>query len=184
MGSTETARKTAQAINEDERFRGHGPFRFDDSRSDHRFYLDHGVAYYRLTELVAPQAISQWYLGSGGTVGFHTITGMAAIAHLLDSRENAELDFQVWPQEGDQLDGEKHVLVESYPALCPQLDGYGPCRDDHQRDAWRVLQYLVTAVQNGEIGDWFTIAEQPCGRITNVDCRHQIRFEGWIFGLR
>ena len=183
-GQHVTARAMAQAINEEERFDGHGPYRFNDTRSDYRFYVDNGVAYYRLTELAAPQAISQWYLGSGGVVGFHSITGMAAIAQLIDLREKSELDFQVWPQEGEQLDGGKHVLVESYPAICPRRYDDGQCRDDHQRDAWKVLQYLVTANQNGHIGDWFTIAEQPFGRIENVEFHDQIGFEGWIFGLR
>src|SRR5262249_8092440 len=78
-----TARATAQAVNHEERFGGHGPYRFDDSRNDFRFYSDNGVAYYRLTELIAPQGISQWYLGSGGTVGFHTISGLSEIHHLV-----------------------------------------------------------------------------------------------------
>lgn len=180
----ETARLTAAAINEDERFNGHGPYRFDGTRNDFRFYLDHGVGYYRLAELVAPQAISQWYLGSGGTVGFHSITGMAAIAHLVSLREQGEVDFQVWPQEGEQLNGSKHVLVESYPAICPRLDDYGPCRDNDQRDAWKVLRHLATANQSGEIAQWFTIVEQSFGRISKLGFLEQIRFEGWIIGLR
>ena len=100
-----------------------------------------------LTELIAAQSISQWYLGSGGTVGFHTISGLAAIDHLMGLRDAKEIEFTVWPHETMEPDGTKHVLAESYPALCPQLDDYGPCRDndDNQKDAWRVLQHLVTA---------------------------------------
>ena len=33
--------------------------------------------------MIAPQGISQWYLGSGGTVGFHTISGLSAIDYIL-----------------------------------------------------------------------------------------------------
>jgi hypothetical protein len=181
-----TARATAHAVNDSEQFNGHGPYRFDDTRNDFRFCLDHGVGYYRLTDLAAPQAISQWYLGSGGTVGFHSITGMAAIAHLLTLREQGTFDFQVWPQEGEQLDGGKHVLVEVYPAIFPEVPDYGPCRerDNNQRDAWKVLWHLMAANQHGEIGQWFTVAEQPFGRVTNVGFRDQIGFEGWIFGLK
>lgn len=73
-----TARSVAQRINSSASFGGHGPYRFDDSRTDFRFYLDSGTPYYRLVEMAVPQAVSQWYLGSGGTVGFSTITGMAA----------------------------------------------------------------------------------------------------------
>lgn len=179
-----TARATAQAINCDDRFEGHGPYRFDESRSDFRFYLDNGVPYFRLTELITPQAISQWYLGSGGTVGFHTITGLAAIDHLLSLRDAGKLDFIVWPQETLSLNGKKHALVESYPSICPQLDDYGPCRDSHQKDAWKVLQQLVLARSDRTLAEKFTIEEQNCGRVNGVSFREQIQFEGFIFGLK
>ena len=179
-----TARATAQSINDDERFNGHGPYRFDESRSDFRFYLDHGVPYFRLAELLTPQAISQWYLGSGGTVGFHTITGLAAIDYLIGLRDNGEIDFAVWPQETLQPDGKKHVLVESYPSICPSLDDYGPCRDGHQEDAWKVLQRLVAARADGTLPNLFGIDEQKVGRIEGVSFMEQIQFEGFILGLK
>ena len=186
-----TARATALAVNDEERFAGHGPYRFDDSRADFRFYADHDVAYYRLTELVAPQAISQWYLGSGGTVGFHTITGLAAIQHLIEWREAGEIDFRVWPHEVLKPDGSGHVLVESYPAICRPPDDataewWGPCRadDDHQRDAWKVLQYIVAARKDGTLPRAFEIPELRFGRIKDVGFWEQIQFEGCIFGLR
>jgi hypothetical protein len=180
-----TARATAQAVNHEERFGGHGPYRFDDSRNDFRFYSDHGVAYYRLTELIAPQGISQWYLGSGGTVGFHTISGLSAINHLLQEREAGRLDFVVWPHESLAPDGSKHVLVESYPAVCVCPGDYGPCRanDQNQRDAWKVLQTLVKKRDDGTLPRLFRIKEQPFGRITGVDFTKQIQFEGFIFGM-
>ena len=181
-----TARATARAINGEERFQGHGPYRFDESRSDFRFYAANEVAYYRLTELIAPQAISQWYLGSGGTVGFHTITGLAAIHHLIERRKAKEINFQVWPQEVRRPDGSCHVLAESYPAVCPQPDDWGPCRGDdgHQRDAWRVLQYLVGLMRKGTLANAFEIPEFPFGRVENVDFWAQVQFEGFILGLR
>ena len=180
-----TARATAQAINAQPRFGGHGPFRFDESRNDFRFGLDHGVAYYRLTELIAPQAISQWYLGSGGNVGFHSITGIAMLDDLIRRREAGQLDFEVWPQETPLPTGERHVLVESYPAICPKPSDFGPCRDNDadQKDAWRVLVHLVQAHSDGSLGDMFWIKEQPFGRIDGVSFPDQIRFEGAIFGL-
>ena len=94
----ETARSAAQRINSCQRFRGHGPYRFDDNRANFHFYLDNETAYYRLVEMTIPQAISQWYLGSGGTVGFGSITGMFAIHQLMGLRERGEMDFQVWPR--------------------------------------------------------------------------------------
>jgi hypothetical protein len=179
-----TARATALAANNKERFGGHGPYRFNDSRNDFRFYSDNGVAYYRLTELIAPQAISQWYLGSGGTVGFHTISGLSAINHLVHEREAGRLDFVVWPHESLTPDRTKHVLVESYPAVCVCPGDYSPCRanDQNQRDAWKVLQTLLKKRSDGTLPHLFQIKEQPFGRITGVDFKKQIQFEGFILG--
>ena len=53
-----TARAAAQSINNDQWFGGHGPYRIGNDRNDFRFYADNGIAYYRLTELIAPQGIS------------------------------------------------------------------------------------------------------------------------------
>jgi hypothetical protein len=182
----ETARATAQFINDEGRFKGHGPYRFDSNRNDFRFYLDNSVGYYRLTELVAPQGISQWYLGSGGTVGFHTITGLSAINFLIKEREVGRLNFEVWPHEHIAPDGTKYVLVESYPAICPKLDDYGPCQpnDGNQKDAWRVLQMLIAARSEENLSDMFVINEIPFGRIANVPFVEQIQFEGFIMGLK
>ncbi len=116
-----SSRSAAKAINAQENFGGHGPYRFNDNRTDYRFYVDQEVAYYRIAELCCPQAISQWYLGSGGTVGFHTISGLTAIDYLIECRNGKEIDFLVWPQECFLPDGRQHVLVESYPSICPAL---------------------------------------------------------------
>jgi hypothetical protein len=180
-----TTRAMAQAVNADERFGGHGPYRFDENRNDFRFYSDNGVAYYRLTELIAPQGISQWYLGSGGTVGFHTISGLASINHLVEERMAGRLDFEVWPHECMSPNGTKHVLVESYPAVCACPSEYGPCRanDQNQRDAWKVLQALLKKRNYGTLPGLFHIKEQPLGRILGVEFNKQIQFEGFILGM-
>jgi hypothetical protein len=181
-----TSRVAAEGINADVRFHGYGPYRFDDCRTDYRFYIDNEVAYYRQTELVAPQAISQWYLGSGGTVGFHTISGLAAIDGLMKRRDAGLCDFVVWPQETLQPDGKRHVLVESYPAICPLPTDFGPClvKDSHQKDAWRVLQMLITRSVDGTLAELFHIREIPLGRYSGISFMEQVQFEGWIFGLR
>jgi hypothetical protein len=182
-GEQGTARATALSINNDKRFGGHGPYRFDPDRNDFRFYADNGIAYYRLTELIAPQGISQWYLGSGGTVGFHTISGLSAIHHLIQEREAGRLDFVIWPHEGLAPDGTKHVLAESYPALCKSPDDFGPCRDQHQRDAWKVLQMLLMRRSERTLCELFRIKEQPFGRVAGVDFQRQVQFEGFILGI-
>jgi len=177
-----TARAMAHTINALPKFKGHGPYRFNEGRTDYRFYLDHGIAYYRLTELAAPQAISQWHLGSGSTVGFSTITGLSALDYLIALRESGKLNFSVWPFEPIDPDG--HVLVESYPAICPTCANNSQVRGKDERDAWKVLQCLVKATESSEIGKWFDVLSRPFGRIENVDFTKQIRFEGSIFGLR
>lgn len=177
-----TARAAAQVINSMPHLNGHGPYRFDDSRTDYRFYLDNGVAYYRLTELAAPQAISQWYMGAGGTVAFHTITGLSAIDGLISLRDKDNLRFAVWPFE--EIEPSQHVLVETYPAICPKCAHDPSCQGGDEVDAWKVLQMLVAKNRDGSLADLFEIQEQPFGRITGIDARDQIRFEGSIFGLQ
>jgi len=176
-----TARAVAQIINGMDHLKGHGPYRFNESRTDFRFYVDHGVAYYRLTDLAAPQAISLWYLGAGGTVGFHTITGLSAIDWLIGLRDSEGLRFAVWPFE--EVQANEHVLVETYPAICPKSAPDPCCQGNHEIDAWKVLQMIVAKNQNGSLADLFEIREQPFGRITGIDPREQISFEGYIFGL-
>jgi len=179
----QTARAVAQFVNAQKQFNGHGPYRFNDNRTDFRFYLDRQVAYYRLVEQAIPQAISQWYLGSGGVVGFHTITGLAMIEHLIGLREQDRIEFQVWPHEIVGPDGTRHLLVESYPAICPRPEGVGPCEDKHQRDAWKVLLWMIEADERGELARAFKVPSIMYGRCSGVSVEEQIRFEGWIFGV-
>lgn len=177
------ARLVAEQINNLPRFGGHGPYRFNHNRTDARFYLDSGVAYYRLVETAIPQAISQWYLGAGGVVGFHTITGLSALHDLLARRQRGEVDFLVWPQECCTPDNGKHILVESYPALYPAPAGFGDCRDEHCRDAWKALQWMLTTDEAGTLYEAFEIDPVPFGRVEGADFREQVRFEGWILGV-
>src|SRR4051794_27832001 len=78
--------------------------------------------------------------------------------------------FAVWPHEGFLPDGTKHVLAESYPAIFSMPVDYGPCRpdDQHQRDAWKVLQMLLKARNQERLPHLFHINEQRVGRITDV----------------
>jgi hypothetical protein len=178
-----TARAVAQSINKQERFAGHGPFRFNSDRSDFRFYLDHEIAYFRLTELIAPQAISQWYLGSGATVGLQTISGLYAIDRLVREREAGKFDFVVWPLECLDPDGTKHVIAESYPSICPKFVDTVQCRNNHQKDACRVLQMLLLKRNEGKLRDLFRIREQQFGRRADIDFWQQVQFEGFILGI-
>lgn len=204
------SKATAEAINNCKRFQGSGPFRIDDDRTDYSFYLQYGVGYYRLTELIAPQAISQWYFGPYALVGSHTITGLSTLHDLMTLREHSEIDFDIWPHETLAPDGSGHVLAESYPSLSPPLRCYycskpyeqrprkkqqyiprkcgachqdGPWTDEDQEDAWRVLMHLVTALKAGKLSEMFRIPETPFGRCSGVDYWQQIQFEGFILGM-
>jgi hypothetical protein len=177
-----SARSAAQEINASPRFAGHGPYRFDENRTDRIFYQVHGVSYYRLVETAIPQAISQWYLGSGGTVGFHTITGLFTLDELIGLRQRGVVDFVVWPQEGITPTKDKHVLAESYPAIYPQTQDREESHDEHTRDAWRVLQWLLAEDEAGTLMNHFGIEALPFGRAEGASFQDQVRFEGWILG--
>lgn len=177
-----TARETAEQINRWERFAGHGPYRFDPDRSDFRFYLDHGVAYHRLTEMVVPQALSQWYLGSGATVGFSTITGLAMLSRLLSHRDREGLPFAIHPQEPDAVPGARHVLVESYPALIPLNSYTRTLSDRHTRDARKVLGWLYVMCTQRKLDE---VTQVPLERLARLDpnAEKRVQFEGWIAGV-
>ena len=176
-----TARAVAERINGWPRFNGNGPYRFAD-RSNFRFYKDKGIAYYRLVELVVPEAISQWRLGAGVAVGFSTITGLSAIDTLISRRAVGEIDFQVWPQELHKPEGDEHVLVESYPAIFPN-PASGPFKTNDERDAWKVLSWMCDADRIGALSGEFELSPPPFGRIQGIGFEQQIRSEGWIFGV-
>ncbi|CAA9287371.1 MAG: hypothetical protein AVDCRST_MAG93-3639 [uncultured Chloroflexia bacterium] len=178
-----SARGAAEKVNLRPGFGGHGPYRFNKSRTDFRFYLDNGVGYFRLTEIAIPQAISQWYLGSGGTVGFSSISGMVTLHRLMVAREQGLIDFRVWPQEGVVPDADRHVIVESYPAMYPEPTSYGDCRDEHCRDAWKALQWMLGESASGTLMEAFDLPKKPFGRVEGVGFEEQVRFEGWIFGV-
>lgn len=80
-------------------------------------------------------------------------------------------------------DAGKHVIVESYPAIYPEPPNYGQCTDEHCRDAWRVLQWVLGHHEEETLGDCFNIAHMPFER-ADVGVEQQVRFEGWIFGVR
>lgn len=177
-----TGRTTAEAVNAISCLNGHGPYRLTkDDRTERRFYVQHGVGYYRLTELATPQAISQWYLGAGPKVGYHSITGMAALDWLIEKRSEGRASFAVWPQETMEPVG--NVLVESYPSICPRPASWGSAQGEHERDAWKVLQHLVCLNDSGGMARSFVIPELPFGRVKGVEFLSQVQFEGWIIGL-
>ena len=114
-----SARRAAESINLLHRLGGHGPYRFNQDRTDFRFYLDNGVGYYRLIEIAVPQAISQWYMGAGAAVGFGSITGMATLDRLITMRDRGGKDFRVWPQEGivPTNTSSSRAILRSTPSL-------------------------------------------------------------------
>lgn len=153
------------------------------SRADFRFYVQHGVPYYRVIELFMPQAISVWYVGSGATVGFQTITGLVFLAKLLDQRDQGVLDFAVWPHDYSAGSSSRHVLLEGYPSAFPKLDDYGPCKDADQRDAWRMLHWMQATNCKGELEGCFELPSKALNSLGS-DLHDRVQFEGWILGVR
>lgn len=178
-----TARAVAEAINA--RFTDGAPFRFDASRADARWYARHLVPYYRQTELLVPQAISELYFGSGAAVGFHTITFLAALDDLILRRDAGELAFDVWPFEIASAP-RGHVVVECYPALCRGILGApkDPALDPHENDAMVACTWARTLDARDGLASLFDVREVPIGRDTRSSWSAQIQEEGWIFGVR
>jgi hypothetical protein len=181
VGAAGSARATAARINA--RFTDGAPFRTDATRNDARFYRDHGVAYYRQVESLVPQAISAWYLGSGGTVGFHTIAGMYTLSLLLAARDRGELSFRVWPHEGITLAEHGHVLAECYPAaMAAKARAVPTGTSPDERDALGIVGWLLDRAAANTLGRSFALGELPFGRVEGVPWGEQIVFEGWMLG--
>jgi len=181
-GAHGTARATATAINKRDKRHCGGPYRFDESRNDFRFYVKHHVPYYRAIELFMPQAISVWYVGSGATVGFHTITGLCSLAKLLKRRDKGDVRFTVWPHEGIEPPTTGHVLLEGYPAAFPKLADYGPCVDQDQRDAWRMLAWMQRSNLQGRLERHFRLPVDALSTL-GPNIIERVQFEGWIIGV-
>ena len=165
------ARDVAESINE--RFGNASPFRTNASRNDPRFYLEHGVPYFRLTEQFAPQAISQWYIGSGAAVGLSTMTGLACLGRLVHRREAGRADFSVFPFE--ELKG-RHVIVEIYPALYGSVETKVP--KGHRHDAEKSARWLRKHCKGREV---LSLPSIP--KVDPVLLRKQALAEGWILGI-
>jgi hypothetical protein len=182
QGTVGSARSTGERINA--RFPDGAPFRTDETRNDGRFYRDHHVAYYRQVESLVPQAISPWYLGSGGKVGYHTISGMFTLSRLLAARDRGALAFHVWPHEGLALPADGHVIAECYPAAmgAKRRDVVaGTTGDEH--DALAIVAWLLDRDDDGSLAARFELDEVGFGRVDGVSWREQVEFEGWILGM-
>ncbi len=115
-------------------------------------------------------------------MGFQTITGMACLAELLDRRDEGLVDFTVWPQERHKGPFPGHVLLEGYPAVLPAPESFGPCHDAHDRDAWRILQWMRAENVAGRLESHLEIpSERVAGLVPNT--LERVRFEGWILGV-
>ncbi|PPE80331.1 hypothetical protein C3941_09210 [Kaistia algarum] len=163
---------SSSAINSQPKFKGNGPFRTNEDRTNVRFYLDRGVPYYRLVETFVPQAISQWYVGSGATVAFSTLTGLAALGSLLARRDRSEVAFAVHPFEAPRAG--THALVEVYPAIWPKHSDV--TANEHQRDALRAANGL-----RGLGARVFSVP--PLSTLGTDGVETRIGEEGWIAGV-
>ena len=177
--ANETAASFAESINDG--VDGAGPFRDNDTRNDGEFYSRYDVAYFRAVELLMPQAISPFYVGSGAKVAFHTITFLRALRTLRALRDRGEVAFQVWPQEASGEKLHTHVIAECYPALYGHRDAFEGTRDE--QDALRAVDWLEREDSGGRLREHLLFpAERPFGRRMDACWEEQIRFEGWVLG--
>ncbi len=185
LANFKTARHVAKELNRP--FADGAPFRFDDTRADARWYARHGVPYYRQTELLVPQTISEFYLGSGAAVGFHTITVLATLDALTQRREDGDVAFDVWPQEVASPREGRHVIAECYPALCRSRSvaervPAPPRLNEHEADAMVACEWARGLDGAGRLAALFELREIPVGRDTRKTWREQVAEEGWILG--
>lgn len=162
-----------------------GSEKTDAFRIKHRcateWYLEHGVAYYRATELAVSQAISEFYGGQGAQVALGALSGIYSLDRLIRLRDEGKAAFAVWPFETWDGDSGGHVIAETYPALFPIVGGW---KNEHERDALRAAAAAQRAAEDGSLPQWFEVPEVPFGRYSGVELQRQIQFEGWIFGIR
>ena len=133
-----------------------------------------------------PQALSVWYLGAGAKVGGHALTWLAELDGLLAKREKGGCAFHVWPHEGLVLPTRAHVIAESYPALFPirPPPQPGAYKGDDERDAWRLAAWAQGEDAANSLVTTFTVPRVTFGRLEGIALEDQVRFEGWMLGVR
>lgn len=165
-----TARQTSEHINA-EKFNGFGPFRIGHAARNYDFYLRHGIGRYRHTELFAPGALSAWDVLQGAQVALSTITGIAALATLIEARTRGSAAFSIYPFE--DVSEDDHVIAEVYPGLAPR-NSYSP---GHIGDALRVTEWVRRADSERRLLNIPSWPNAPA----NIEAL--IKEEGWIAGL-
>jgi precorrin-8X/cobalt-precorrin-8 methylmutase len=167
-----TARETAEHINA-EKFVGLGPFRIGHAARNYDFYLRHGIGRYRHTELFAPGALSAWDVLQGAQVALSTITGIAALATLIEARNERRAAFSIYPFE--DIGERDHVIAEVYPGLATSNDYHYP--RGHAGDALRVAEWVRRADLEGRLLNIPSWPDAP------ANIKALIKEEGWIAGL-
>lgn len=80
--------------------------------------------------------------------------------------------------------GDSHVIVESYPAVYSKPNSFGPCTTPDQQDAWKVLLWLRESDADGSLAKAFSPLPVQFGRVAGIRFWDQVRFEGWILGVK
>jgi hypothetical protein len=125
--------------------------------------------------LFAPSAISQWDVLEGAQIALSTLTGLAALANLLEVRQAKQIEFRVFPFEAIERDS--NVVVEVYPALFPITEHPNP----QARDALRIVQWMKAKCLDESIRCRLSIPKAAC--IYGRSSKDAIREEGWILGV-
>lgn len=176
---------------EDRNLRGAPFFSHDQSDKDwwqdrkftrQGFFSHTGISYYRVVELLVPQAISTFYGGAGAKVGGHTITCLDVLHELLEQRDHGDgsLDFAVWLHEKNWRQ-HKHLVAECYPSILPEPRNTAPEEmTDDEIDAYKIAESLAEMSEEGRLEEFLSIdraiADERFHRVLNE--------EGWILGVK
>lgn len=169
-----TARNTATKIN-DSKFERDGPFRLGHEDRRFRFYLRNGISRFRITELFAPGALSVWDVLQGAQVALSTLTGLSALADLIEARGRNLIQFKIFPFEYISIGD--NVLAEIYPSLAPRYE----YPKGHSGDALRITRWMQEeADQRGAE----RLIKLPSPKLPyGQQVADVVREEGWILGV-
>ncbi|HXX17955.1 MAG TPA: hypothetical protein VEJ46_00995 [Candidatus Acidoferrum sp.] len=126
----------------------------------------------RLTEVRARTAKSVFQFDVQGSVAKSTHAGLPWLRYI---RQHAKDRVQFWPFDGWEIQPNRSVIAEVYPALWNRTypsEGRTP----DQQDAFAIAKWLQEVDRDGSLEKYFHPRMEP-------DERKKAQIEGWILGV-
>jgi len=126
----------------------------------------------RLTEVRARTAKSVFQFDVQGSVAKSTHAGLPWLRYI---RQHAKDRVQFWPFDGWEIQPNRSVIAEVYPALWIRTypsEGRTP----DQQDAFAIAKWLQEVDRDGSLEKYFHPRMEP-------DERKKAQIEGWILGV-